>query len=337
MQENKNHSTHHLAATSSRASELLLSNLQLLARAKFTVMFIVCSFLFTSALALSACEPMDEEVSSLSAAVTTPVELADDPVYEELALKAVALTQRMTSDTAGLSATQLDAKLADLNQLLVALEDADSVPPQFWQRTGITPAQLQAMTSRFAQVVEGHPELAQVADSPAFYGEANDSNVQISAAQSSDDKVMIAGSDACEGECENAYNKETDMATAVYIGEGLICILSGAAGPIAYAVCIAAATTKMAIAITNAERHREDCIAVCNGEDPSNECYTDSDCPSSDFCFKGTLTIGANSCKEKKEEGKVCSRDGKCKSGCCKYNFWANPVSMVCRPASKCD
>ncbi|MFQ5527042.1 MAG: Dickkopf N-terminal cysteine-rich domain-containing protein [Thermoanaerobaculia bacterium] len=62
------------------------------------------------------------------------------------------------------------------------------------------------------------------------------------------------------------------------------------------------------------------------------ECTSDGHCDNDEYCDEGTLGIGENQCKNKKNEGTSCSRNNQCKSGCCKlFNF-----KVQCRPSSKC-
>ena len=65
-------------------------------------------------------------------------------------------------------------------------------------------------------------------------------------------------------------------------------------------------------------------------------CDTDADCGPNQFCWEGVATVGKNDCRALKAEGDTCSRDGQCKSNCCKYHPATNLVSPVCRPADKC-
>jgi hypothetical protein len=91
------------------------------------------------------------------------------------------------------------------------------------------------------------------------------------------------------------------------------------------------------IAEETALANYDDCQDICRGEDPDGECDSDADCEKNEWCDTGTLGFGDNVCKPDKHIGEVCSRDAKCLSGCCKYDFWQNPVSMTCNPASDCN
>jgi hypothetical protein len=81
---------------------------------------------------------------------------------------------------------------------------------------------------------------------------------------------------------------------------------------------------------------RLDCLETCDGVDFPNRCSDDLDCPQTQYC-KHTFGNPYHSCVEKKIEGQSCSSHSKCLSGCCKYHPLSNPVSMVCRPTSRCD
>ena len=54
---------------------------------------------------------------------------------------------------------------------------------------------------------------------------------------------------------------------------------------------------------------------------PKALCEMDNDCKGGRWCDRGTLYIGKNQCKKKLAKGKVCIRDGQCKSGTCNLLF----------------
>ncbi len=81
--------------------------------------------------------------------------------------------------------------------------------------------------------------------------------------------------------------------------------------------------------------YNDQCIAGCELLYGEPECQDDTDCNEVEFCAK---PIGAKSrCELKRSLDAVCSRDGKCRSGCCRYNALIDIFSKVCRPADKCD
>ncbi len=138
--------------------------------------------------------------------------------------------------------------------------------------------------------------------------------------------------DACEALCIAEYSVAASAAVAAYIGELIAAVAAGPAGPVV--AIIGLAQFNWTMAETQARLNR--CMDECNGIF-SDECGWDPDCGNDEYCWKGVLGIGENQCKPLKDEGKVCSRDGQCDTGCCKYHFWSNPVSQVCRPSDRCN
>ena len=139
----------------------------------------------------------------------------------------------------------------------------------------------------------------------------------------------------CQKNCKYVYQIETIAAFTVYSSSLAGCTLLGPGAPF----CIAAATWAYVQALELAGRRANDCLDRCDelyGEDGSattGTCEEDSDCGTNQWCDKGIFFgLGYNECKDKKEEGKACSRDGVCLSDCCKF-YWYH---WECRPASKC-
>ena len=100
------------------------------------------------------------------------------------------------------------------------------------------------------------------------------------------------------------------------------------------------AMAQLSYALTKSEAEFERCLAACEGGDIDLDiktCGDDEVCTDSEYCWKGVLGIGKDECRPKKAQGKVCSDDDHCQSGCCKLHAWTNPVSKTCRPASACN
>ena len=144
-----------------------------------------------------------------------------------------------------------------------------------------------------------------------------------------------------EDECHDICHAQFVVAAAVAMHAYIAALAAAAAasvtGPAAL-IAVLIASASYAYAIYQANEALKNCRAACDGETSSTEeCVRDSDCASDEFCWTGVLGWGQNECRPVKPLGDVCSRDGQCDSGCCKYHFFTNPVSMVCRPASKCS
>jgi hypothetical protein len=149
------------------------------------------------------------------------------------------------------------------------------------------------------------------------------------------------GNADCIDNCNDGYDDAAIVAELIYIKENILCVLAasggGPAAPIIAIGCGAAALTELAITMAIADDHRDDCIDACNGVNPDGECSYDWDCEDSEYCFEGLASLGNNTCRDKRELGQVCSRDGKCESGCCRYDFWVNPFQMTCQPFQECN
>ena len=138
--------------------------------------------------------------------------------------------------------------------------------------------------------------------------------------------------DQCEAQCAALYAVAAGLAMSGYIGELIAAVATGPGGVIIAILGLAQFNYEMALA----QSALNNCMDECHGE-YSDECGWDPDCLEGEYCWKGILGFGENECRPQKEEGKVCSRDAQCESGCCKFHLWSNPVSQVCRPADRCD
>ena len=71
-------------------------------------------------------------------------------------------------------------------------------------------------------------------------------------------------------------------------------------------------------------------------------CQFDNDCKKGKWCDRGTLYMGANKCKQRLNKGKLCVRDGQCKSGTCNLLFRCGKSDGCekdkdCKKGSWCD
>ncbi len=142
----------------------------------------------------------------------------------------------------------------------------------------------------------------------------------------------------CEDACRDAHIYAVILAVTVFILEVAVGVLAGLLFlPLGVLVIMwAAAQLNYALALARAALER--CLAACEGIDfDGKTCGDDEVCTDSEYCWKGVLGIGKEECRPKKAQGKVCSNDDHCQSGCCKLHAWTNPVSKTCRPASACN
>jgi len=164
------------------------------------------------------------------------------------------------------------------------------------------------------------------------------------ATEEAHDKLAIAleteldlsdlGVDPCEQACHNAYVAVAIIIIAVYLAAMAVAVATFPFGIILAQI----ATAELNRALAQAQAERDICLAECDGTVGNLDFCGEWDvCEEDEYCWKGPLGIGADECRPKKGEGKVCSSHDKCLSGCCKYHVWSHPVSKTCRPASKCN
>lgn len=140
--------------------------------------------------------------------------------------------------------------------------------------------------------------------------------------------------DDCEAACILVYSVSAATALTTYVGILAAAAASGIFAP----VLIAAGTTSYFVSLALAEAALNNCMAVCNGEQPSGEeCDKDADCMNNEFCWKGVVGIGKNECRPEKPQGDTCARHGQCTSNCCKLHLPSNLISKTCRPANACN
>ena len=72
-------------------------------------------------------------------------------------------------------------------------------------------------------------------------------------------------------------------------------------------------------------------IAVSRYVTKQSECQSDGDCDRSEYCDKGTISVGKNQCAAKKVDNETCDSVGgghQCKGGYCKYSRCYTPSSV---------
>lgn len=303
-------------------------------------------------LSISACQQADHDHDRDRATVVQSATVTG-PEFDALAAHVRELRVSQSLRIHAMTPAQRATYLQRLVQLRPTLEDGDSnTLTQFSELTGITIAELKQLQEQTVLFKKSYPDEPGGPSGPAPTDvpdidtddlpdiEPNDSS------DSFDDNGGSGGGDGgggeadqdCIDECNDAYDDAALVAEAVYIQQNIACILAApATGGIGTLLCGAAALTELAITMAVADKNRDDCIDVCYGLNPDGECSDDWDCDDSEFCWKGPAGLGDNECRDKKELGQVCSRDGKCESGCCKYDFWVNPIQFTCQPAQDCN
>lgn len=290
-------------------------------------------------LALSACQaggPAEAPLSEVHQSGTA----FDSPEFAALAARARDVRVAQSAKVGAMTPAQRAAYLQDLVELRPTLDPevgGSAELAHFTEVTGIAVPQVRQLRDLAAQFKQSYP------DEPGGpSGPVQDDLPQLEPEDSAGSVPGGGGSSEadpdCIEECNDAYNDTATLAELVYIQESLLCIALAPLGtPIAALLCGAAALAELAATMAVADRNRDDCIDVCNDINPDGECSDDWDCDDSEYCWEGPVGFGDNECRDKKENGQVCSRDGKCESGCCKYDFWVNPVSFTCQPAGDCN
>ncbi|WP_433936728.1 Dickkopf N-terminal cysteine-rich domain-containing protein [Sorangium cellulosum] len=69
----------------------------------------------------------------------------------------------------------------------------------------------------------------------------------------------------------------------------------------------------------------------------AGECTSDADCATTEYCHKMGAGPADNVCAPDKQNGQQCSRAAKCLSNCCQWDFFENPFTPTCQPASECN
>lgn len=279
------------------------------------------------ALVAPACVDESQPETSSNALSIELEALTNDPDFESV-LQRVALAAKNTSKAIYEASREEREELREhLIILRTDLVDVDpsitfEIPSVFTWATGLTDNGYKQLQIDMEVLALRYPK-ANV--SPAFFGESAESmaikmEYNFHSIEPCDTEECDC-LDECADEYRNATNKAGLKWVAATWGGSFIGSVIG--------------YIEMMDDYNDAYDALSDCRELCTGNSDGS-CRDDSDCESCDFCGHAFGNPYWH-CKTKRTLGKVCSRDGKCKSGCCKYHVWTNPFSMVCRPADKCN
>ena len=300
------------------------------------------AFAIASAMAFAAGAGCTGEAVTLESAALDQQEiieeLASAPAFRSYVTSALALQARSAEALAAMTPAERAVFEAEATALL-----ADARLPgatfgelagRMTELTGVTAAELQAVGIRAANLAQLYPQLPE--SGPALFGQVLQHDPELDAllrsSGSGDEDPPDEELEDCYQDCHEEYFWDHAKAITTFQLQAAGCTQGGLFGP----VCWMVAWIQYELAEAAAQDALDDCLAICRGEDPDVACDDDKDCDPDEWCDHGTLGFGENECKPDKFIGEVCSRDAKCLSGCCKYDFWQHPFSMTCNPASDC-
>ena len=209
-------------------------------------------------------------------------------------------------------------------------------PEALLEHLGTDPGHFEAMEVLLEELREKHglqgasPQDIQYVFTLAFESE----EAKALLGDAAQDELVLSLYDPCEQACHNAYVATAMVALALFAIAMAVAVVTFPFGLLLAQVAIAMLNRTLA----EAQAARDVCLAACNGVVLDIDLCGDADiCDDDEYCWKGPFGIGADECRPKKPEGKTCTSDDHCESGCCKLHVWTNPVSATCRPASKCN
>jgi hypothetical protein len=265
-------------------------------------------------------------------------ELAHSPEFVAYEERVIALETRATKALAEMTPAQRAAAHAAAVDLLADARadgaDFNELAPRMQALTGVSASDLLSVKNHAVALARRFPQLR--AAGPALFGQAVEDNLHLS---SLSDASAVTGdlpddeTAECLQDCNEEYRSDHNIAGAIWWIQNLLCLPLGVGAPL----CMLEALVQWQIAEAEARADHDDCREICLGQDPDGECEDDADCDQDEWCDTGALGSGDNECKPDRSIGQVCSRDAKCPSDCCRFDFWQNPVSMTCNPASDCN
>lgn len=297
---------------------------------------------------ITACDTTVPEPGAVTSSALTASEqdavvesVAFDPVFVAYAETAIRVANKASASVVPLDANGRAQVVTQLDQLRLDI-DAGAPPavviPRLTSITSVTNDDMLQLRARGQALSQRFPGLSSTG--PAFFGQAIEMNPALSDLLTFDHGGSGDDGDEqlrdCLRDCDEELTRAHNTNIAIFAVETAVCTGLVVFPPVS-AACFATAMANSVIREAYAMDDFDDCQDMCHGRDPDGECEADSDCPRDEWCDTGTLSVGDNVCKPDKSIGQVCSRDAKCASGCCKYDFWQHPVSMTCNPASDCN
>ena len=284
----------------------------------------------------------------VAAAKLTPAEqdalvqrISLHPSFGQFATVVFDIQGRGSRKLSAMTPAQRAAAKAEALDLIADAKSSDANAQQLMARmtalTSLSQADIATVDARADALRANFPQL--VTSGPALLGQAVEANPLLV-----DLLVLTGGFEVddpeedtadCLDDCLEEYTAAHNEAGFEWAEDMIECSLS--VTPLAVIICLAVVTGEWAVAELVATNNYDNCQDECLGIPPQGECDSDLDCLSTEWCDTGTLTIGDNECEPDKSIGQVCSRDAKCLSGCCKFDFWQHPVSMTCNPATDCN
>ncbi len=200
--------------------------------------------------------------------------------------------------------------------------------------SGVTQRDIDGILNGRDGLIERHPILRDV--SPAMIGQAlfafKNKGIEYNLRPLEDDPNSDP-EDTCNAECEACMHECYEIARKEINRLGLDKFVDLIMEP---SIKSFISWFLLPVNIHEIQEDAVDCSKACKDWGPGYDCQSDADCEEGKYCHK-SLGNPVNRCYSKKHDGWMCTGDRKCESGCCKFHFPSSPVTLVCRPADKCN
>ena len=213
-------------------------------------------------------------------------------------------------------------------QALMELADSGATEAQVLARiaelTGVSQAKMNRAGTMANQIKQRYPVMGSAG--PAMIGHATVTNPALLSQLSKIEIDTRTEEEKCIDACKEEREERARAAVMTYAAISVGCPF-----------CMPAAGLWLIGELMDAANDEDNCIDICMGFFKEGECRDDDDCDPTEWCYRGPLGIGDNECRPDKDIPETCSRDEKCLTGCCTYDFWQHPVSNTCNPAADCN